>query len=448
MEAQMTDEMQDQSRECPLRAKQGTEAAGRWSWVEASIWTERMVAALDNGVKGGKWFSLIDKVFAPRTLEVAWKKVSSNRGAAGIDRVSTERFSQRSKEYLDELSSALRSGSYRPEGVRRVHITKGPGQTRPLGIPTVKDRIVQTALKMVLEPIFEREFLPSSYGFRPGRGCKDALREVDQLLREGFTWVVDADLQSYFDSIPHQPLLRQVEGKVSDGRILALIESYLQQEVLDGVDRWTPTMGTPQGAIISPLLANLYLHPLDALIAAEGLRMVRYADDFVILCRRREDAERALRLVQEWTGKNGLTLHPDKTHLGDCMQAGEGFEFLGYRFEAGRRTVRKKSLKALRDKVRAKTGRSRGDSLECIIADLNPTLRGWFEYFKHAEVRTFGSIDGFVRRRLRSILRSHSKRPGRGNCLNDHKQWPNAFFAANGLFTLHEARLALASRPR
>jgi len=439
---------QEQSRECLTEAKQETEATAKWSWVEASIWTERMLAALENGVKGGKWFSLIDKVYAPRTLERAWKKVHSNRGAAGVDKVSTERFASRAEHYLAELSMALCNGSYRPEGIRRVHIPKGGGKRRPLGIPTVKDRIVQTALKMVLEPIFEEEFLPSSYGFRPGRGCKDALREVDQLLKSGFTWVVDADLQSYFDTIQHRALMDQVEARVSDGRIIGLIESYLQQEVFDGLSRWTPTSGTPQGAIISPLLANLYLHPLDELIAAEGLRMVRYADDFVILCRNPRDAQRALHLVQQWTSGHGLQLHPDKTRLGDCTQAGQGFEFLGYRFEGGRRHVRRKSLKALRDKIRAKTGRSRGDSLERIIADLNPTLRGWFAYFKHANARTFRPIDGFVRRRLRSVLRSHLRRPGRGVCLNDHLRWPNAFFANQRLFTMHEARLALASQPR
>ena len=441
-------ELKQSSRQCLNEAKQETKATARWGWVEAAIWNERMLAALENGVKGGKWFSLIDKVYAPHTLEQAWKKVRSNRGAAGVDRVSTERFAHRAEHYLAELSTSLRTGNYRPEAVRRVHIPKGGGKQRPLGIPTVKDRIVQTALKLVLEPIFENEFLPSSYGFRPGRGCKDALREVDRLLKEGFTWFVDADVQSYFDTIPHQRLMGQVETKISDGRVLNLIESYLHQEVLEEMNRWIPASGTPQGAIISPLLANLYLHPLDALVAAQGLQMVRYADDFVILCRNQDEAQRALRLVRQWTERNGLQLHPEKTQLGDCTQAGQGFEFLGYRFEAGRRKVRRKSLKALREKIRAKTGRSRGESLERIIKDLNPTLRGWFEYFKHAEARTFKRIDGFVRRRLRAILRKHSRRPGRGRCLNDHMRWPNTFFANQGLFTMHEARLALASQSR
>jgi RNA-directed DNA polymerase len=221
--------------------------------VDTTVWTERMLAALENGVTGGKWYSLMDKVYSPRVLEASWQRVRRNRGAAGVDRVSVERFAGQAEHYLEELSEALRTGTYRPQAVRRVEIPKGDGGVRPLGIPTVKDRVVQGALKAVLEPIFEREFRPSSYGFRPGRGCKDALRAVDGALREGFTWVVDADLARYFDSIPQAPLLARVAERVSDGRVLALIESYLGQEVLHGLERWTPTAGTPQGAVLTPV---------------------------------------------------------------------------------------------------------------------------------------------------------------------------------------------------
>ena len=208
--------------------------------------------------------------------------------------------------------------------------------------------------------------------------------------------------------------------------------------------RWRPVLakagtGTPQGAVISPLLANLYLHPLDLLMEESGCRMVRYADDFVILCRTEADAVAALRQVEAWVAANGLTLHPDKTRAGDSRQSGQGFDFLGYRFEAGRRLVRKKSLKALKDKVRDLTSRSRGDSLGRVIDDLNPMLRGWFGYFKHATPALFGVIDGFIRRRLRAILRKQEKRPGIGRCQADHQRWPNAFFAAHGLFTLRTA---------
>ena len=265
------------------------------------------------------------------------------------------------------------------------------------------------------------------------------MREVDRLLKEGYTHVVDADLQGYFDSIPHDRLMALVAGSISDGRVLSLIEGFLQQDIMTDMARWQPTTGTPQGAVISPLLANLYLHPLDLLMEQNGWRMVRYADDFVILCRTEAEARDALHRVEVWVAANGLTLHPDKTRVGDSRQSGQGFEFLGYRFEAGRRLVRKKSLKALKDKVRARTIRSRGDSLERIIGDLNPMLRGWFGYFKHATPALYGVLDGFVRRRLRAILRKQDKRPGIGRCEADHRRWPNAFFAAHGLFTLRTA---------
>ena len=410
--------------------------------MEGTIWTERMISALVDGVKGGRWFSLIDKISAPRTLAVAWAKVRSNHGASGVDGQSVERFAARREEYLAELSQALGRGTYQPQAVRRVEIPKGDGRMRPLGIPTVEDRIVQTAIKLVIEPIFEAMFVPSSYGFRPGRGSKDALREVERLLGEGYVHVVDADLRSYFDSIPHERLMARVEARISDGRLLGLLRSYLAQDIFDGLQSWTPTGGTPQGAVISPLLGNLYLHPLDVHLRDGGYKLVRYADDFVVLCRSREEAEAALAEVAGWVEANGLSLHPDKTHVGDCREPGQGFEFLGYRFEAGRRWVRKQSLDRLKDRVRDKTRRTRGDSLARVIGDLNPLLRGWFGYFKHAYHTTFTEVDGFVRRRLRAFLRKQEKRPGAGHCHDDHKRWPNAFFARGGLFALHTAWLA------
>ena len=408
--------------------------------AEARVWTDRMVSALVNGVKGGRWFSLIDKVWAPATLEVAWTKVLSNKGAAGVDGQSLERFAANSEKYLGELSVALKDGSYRPQPVRRVEIAKGDGGRRPLGIPVVKDRIVQTAVKLVIEPIFEASFCEGSYGFRPGRGCHDALREVDGLLEEGFTVVVDADLKGYFDSIPHERLMERVEERLSDGRVLDLLRSWLTADVLKGAERWTPVAGAPQGAVISPLLANIYLHPLDERMAALGYRMVRYADDFVVLCQSHEEAADALAEICRWVEDNGLCLHPDKTHVGDCRQPGEGFDFLGYRFEAGRRWVREKSLKRIRDGIRAKTGRSRGDSLARIIAELNSMLRGWFGYFKHVFHGELETLDGFIRRRLRALLRQQQyKHSAFGDALLDHQRWPNNFFAEAGLFALHTA---------
>jgi RNA-directed DNA polymerase len=444
----MSKHSESEASSVPKAATQDAQAHDRnWTWVEACVWNERMVAALGNGVKGSKWFSLIDKVYRPATLQAAWRKVAANAGAAGVDRQSVEQFAAQAEQYLGELEAALKADSYEPMAVLRVEIPKGAGKMRPLGIPAVKDRIVQTVLKFVIEPIFEREFLDTSYGFRPGRGCKDALREVDRLLKAGYTHVVDADLTSYFDTIPHARLMARVGERVSDGRLLKLIEAFLHQDIVKGVQRWTPVGGTPQGAVISPLLANLYLHPLDVLMREHGYRMVRYADDFVVLCQTADEARAGLAKVQAWVEENGLTLNPDKTHLGDCREPGQGFDFLGYRFEAGERRVRRKSLHAIRDRIRAKIGRTRGDSLASIIAELNPMLRGWYEYFQHAHPWTYSGMDGFIRRRLRSLRRKQQKRPGTGRTPADHRRWPNAFFAELGLFTMTEAH-ALASQSR
>jgi RNA-directed DNA polymerase len=407
-----------------------------------------MLAALVNGVAGGKWYSLWDKVCNRRTLEASWVAVARNHGAAGVDGVSIQRFAAHAERYLDEIAADLKAGRYRPDDVRRTYIPKTGGGQRPLGIPTIKDRIVQGALKRVLEPIFEWEFLDASYGFRPGRSAKDALRVVDRSVKDGYTWVVDADLKSYFDTLPHDALMETVAAHVSDSRVLGLIQAYLGQGILEGLARWQPTRGTPQGAVLSPLLANLYLHGLDRRMSEQGYRIVRYADDFVILCADELEARRALDQVQTWTQEHGLTLHPDKTHVGDCRQVGQGFEFLGYRFENGQRRVRAKSLQTIKDKIRAKTGRTRGESLVRIVADLNPMLKGGFGYFKHAHRPIFHILDGFVRRRLRALLRRQHRLHSRtGRSKADHCRWPNAFFAGYGLFTMTEAH-ALACQSR
>jgi RNA-directed DNA polymerase len=403
-----------------------------------------MLTALETGVKGGKWFSLMDKVYALRNLEAAFEKVKSNRGSAGVDHETVEQFGRRREENLARLHEMLKDGSYTPQAVKRTWIPKpGSAEKRPLGIPSVRDRVAQTALRNVLEPIFEQGFAEHSYGFRPGRGCKDALRRVQHLLRNGYSYVVDADLKRYFDSIPHEGMMARVEEKVSDGRVLALLSAYLNQDVLDGMEQWTPEDGTPQGAVISPLLSNIYLNPLDQLMAANGIEMVRYADDFVLLCRTQEAAEDALKIVHGWVEENGLKLHPEKTRIVDEREPG-GFDFLGYHFERGMKWPRKKSLGKLRDAVRAKTRRANGHSLARIIDQLNPILRGWFEYFKHSHRNVFPEIDGYVRMRLRSILRKRQHRRGRGRGA-DHQRWPNAYFATRGLYSLQEA-YATASR--
>lgn len=412
----------------------------RWPWAERAIWTERMLEVLETGPKGGRWYSLKDKVFAVKTLTVAWGRVLSNHGAAGIDRVSCERFESRAEALLAELHEDLRTGRYRPEPVLRRYIPKADGKLRPLGIPAVRDRIVQTALRLVLEPIWEVRFHEHSYGFRPRRGCKDALRRVDGLLSEGYVWVVDADIESYFDSIDHRTLMSKVGEHVADRSVLDLVHSYLSQDIVDEVKRWTPERGTPQGAVISPLLANIYLDAMDRALEAAGYEHVRYADDFVILCRSKEDAEAALAVVRGELGRLRLTLHPEKTQLVDARDPG-GFDFLGYHFERGYRWPRAKNVTSIRERIKALTPRTSGESMERVIAHVNPLLRGWYGYFKHSHRTVHRALDSYVRARLRGILRRRAGRQGRARG-RDHQRWPNAHFKLLGLFSLEAARAA------
>lgn len=411
-----------------------------WAWTEPSVWTNPMLATLEkSSVRGGKWHSLYDKVYKQDNLLSAYREVAANKGAPGVDNVTIKDFAAALAKNVTKLEEQLRGGSYRPQSIKRVHIPKpGTNETRPLGIPTARDRIVQNALRHVLEPILERQFAEHSYGFRPNRGCKDALRRVDQLLKDGYKYTVDVDLKSYFDTIPHDRLLHELRKYVADNSVLGLVEKFLQADILDGLEQWTPSMGAPQGAIISPLLSNLYLNDLDHLMAGQGYEMTRYADDLVIQCRTREEAVAALAQVQTWVTNRGLTLHPTKTkivHVDD-----EGFEFLGYRFIKHRRFPRQKSLEKFKDSIRGKTRRNHGDSLQAIIATVNRTLRGWYEYFKHSWKTTFADLDGWVRMRLRSILRRRRKVRGRGSRIADSRLYPNKFFAEHGLFSMTAAR--------
>lgn len=431
----------------PVRDKPAGEASARVAGAEPGVWTDRMLTALARGLRGNQWFSLIDKVYADRTLELAWEKVKSNAGGSGVDHITVARFAKDCPRGLLDLKEQLRMASYQPRPVKRVWIPKpGTKQKRPLGIPTVRDRIVQTALRMVIEPIFEHRFAEHSYGFRPGRGCKDALRRVQALLDEGCTWIVDADLKGYFDTIPKGRLMGRVEERIADSRVLRLIQSYLDQGVMEELTMHEPTeRGTPQGAVISPLLANIYLDPLDHLLAACGVRMVRYADDFVLLCRSEDEAKAALARVQTWVEENGLTLHPEKTRLVDATQPG-GFDFLGYHFERGYKWPRRKALDRLKDKVRQQTPRTSGVSMEATIARLNDTLKGWFEYFKHSHRTTFPELDRYIRGRLRSILRKRAGRRGRGRGA-DHQRWRNHYFTELGLFSLTHAHASACRSP-
>jgi RNA-directed DNA polymerase len=422
--------------------QQAGEARDRdpWWWVERGVWTERMLTRLTSCEPADRvWFRLVDKTYAPVNLQSAFHKVWRNGGSAGADAQTVAHFARHAEAELQRLHEQLREGTYRPQPVRRAWIPKpGSKEKRPLGIPAVRDRIVQGALRHVLEPIFETEFAEQSYGFRPGRGAKDALRRVDTLLKAGHDWVVDADLKSYFDTIPHDRLLALMKQRVADGRVLALVGSFLRAGVLEESKGWQPTeRGTPQGGVISPLLANLYLNPLDHQMERAGWEMVRYADDFVILCRSEAGAHAALATVRAWVSEAGLSLHPEKTRVVNATQPG-GFDFLGYHFERGMRWPRQKSLGKLKDRLRAKTSRLDGRSLPDIVADVNRSLRGWYNYFRHSKANTFATVDGYVRRRLRSLLqwRKDGRGYGKGAA---HQRWPNAWFAHRGLLSLAAA---------
>jgi len=434
----------------PEKGKQAREDLWQRYGAERGVWTESMLKALEEGVKGNKWFSLIDKVASERTLGIGWEKVRTNAGACGVDGTSVAFFAKDSQKRLLAVREQLKENRYHPQPIRRVEIEK-PGSTekRPLGIPTVRDRVVQSALKVVIEPIFEREFARHSYGFRPGRGCKDALRQVDKRLGEGYGHVVDVDIKGYFDSIPHEALMKQVAERISDGRVLALIEKFLKQGVLEEGIEIEPETGSPQGGVISPLLANLYLNPLDWLLEEWGLIGVRYADDLVVLTRTAAEAQRALRRIEQWMSGAGLRLNPDKTRVVDMGQPRAHFEFLGYRFlrtAKGKRIrlVSPKSKRKLKGTLKSSTRRTNGKCLAASIAEINPKLRGWFNYFEQAHVNEHRMIDQWVRMRLRSILRKRHKGKGRGRGL-DHFKWPNRYFEKQGLFSLEAAHANLLS---
>ncbi len=413
--------------------------------AEHGVWSEKMLIALQEGVKGNKWFSLIDKVSRLDVLERAWAKVQSNAGACGVDGITVERFGKDSRQRLLALSEQIKRGAYQPQPVKRVWIPKpGSAEQRPLGIPTVRDRVAQTALRMVIEPIFEREFAEESFGFRPGRSCQDALRRVDELLKSGHPYVVEVDIRGYFDAIPHERLMEEVERHTADGRVLGLIEAILQAKVMEELTAWEAESGTPQGGAISPLLANIYLNPLDWKLAQAGWAMVRYADDLVVLCRAPETAEQALATICQWMEEAGLELHPEKTKIVAMTQAGAHFDFLGYRFWRGkngrlRRFIRPKSRQKLRESIKPLTKRANGKSLAAIVAQLNPILKGWYGYFRHACAEALGEMDGWVRARLRAILRKRRKKRGRARG-HDHRRWNNRYFVELGLFCLQTAR--------
>jgi len=422
--------------------KQAGEIRDRWWWIEHTVWTGRMLTRLAASEPTTVWYGLWDKVCAKRNLQAAFWAVWRNRGAPGVDGQTVRQFDEQSEAELARLREELQSQRYRRQPARRVWIPK-PGTTekRPLGIPAVRDRTVEAALRNVLEPIFENDFAESSYGFRPGRGCREAVGRVEELLGQGHAWCVDCDLKSYFDTIPHAGLMALVKQRVVDGSVLGMLEQCLKAGVLEELKGWQPTeRGTPQGAVISPILANLYLNPLDHELERRGWKLVRYADDFVVLCRTKEEAQQVLEELRQWTTEAGLTLHPTKTRI--VHAPSEGFDFLGWHFREGKKWPRKKSLQKLRDKLEPLTRRTSGRSLSEIIAKVNPILRGWHGYFRESHPAGLRGPDGWLRRRLRAMLRKREKRPGYGLSEADSRKWPNRWFAARGLWSLEHGSCA------
>ena len=380
---------------------------------------------------------MIDKVYAELNLFTAARKVTAKAKAAGVDGQSCEAFEEHLLVETRQLAEQIQSQTYRPSAVRRVHIPKPgrPNETRPLGIPTVRDRVVQRAVVHVIDPILDHQFHERSFGFRHGRGAHDALRIVEQKLQDGYVYVVDADLKGYFDTIPKDRLLALVKEHISDSRMLGLIKLFLDQNILEELHEWTPIAGVPQGAVLSPVLSNLYLNPLDHEMADEGFEMVRYADDFVVLCRSQSEAEAALQLITQWVEQAGLRLHPTKTKIVDSRR--ESFAFLGYSFRGDHIYPRRESLVKMKARIKELTHRKRPGSIESIAKELNRVLIGWFGYFRHCRWTIFKDLDAKIRSRLRRLLlKRHRTNPQR---LPRQQRWPNDYFAKAGLYSLRAA---------
>jgi len=417
---------------------------------------QRRLWAAAKRSKGRRFHALYDRICRGDVLWEAWKRVRRNRGAAGVDAQTIADVEQHGVErFLEELGAALRAGRYRPAAVLRRYIPKADGKKRPLGIPTIRDRVAQMAAKLVLEPIFEADFRPSSYGFRPRRSATQALEKLRKLGARGGNHVLDADIRDYFGSIDHEKLMKLVERRVSDRRVLKLLRQWLKAGVMEDGRETAMLSGTPQGGVISPLLSNIYLHVLDAAWERHGAHLgvlVRYADDFVVMCRTGSSCELAEKRVREVLARLDLELHPEKTRRVDLSWGKQGFDFLGCHlrkrlsgpiWERERRRVyflqrwpSQRSMKRVRQRVKSLTGpnRNRVKDVRVLIRDLNPVLRGWGNYFRTGNAaHKFVSVDRYVEQRLHRFLR---RRKGRSLHAGEAELWTSDFFHAHGLHRL------------
>ena len=380
-----------------------------------------------------KHHSLIDKVYKRLNLYIAFEKVKANKGAGGIDGVSLDEFEKNLDKNLEETHRLLYEDRYVPKPVRRVYIPKPNGDQRPLGIPTVRDRVVQQALLNRLEKIFEAKFKDCSYGFRPGRSPLQAIQKVEEYLKVGYQWVVEVDIEKCFDTVDHEKLIDLVAEEIADGRVLRLIRLFLKSGVMEELKIEHPATGTPQGGVISPLLTNIYLHPYDEEMTQAGYKVIRYADDILIMCRSKQEAEKALSRTREILEEQlNLRLNAEKTRVAHKSQA---FEFLGYQFGYGYsdyKIPRKPAVEKFKDKIRWLTRRNQPKSMFQVVKELNPVIRGWRNYFKYGcSKRIFWELDCWIENRLRAYK---VKRWG----LKTHLKMPHSIFEKMGLVTLNE----------